>query len=45
MRAIREQAEHIAALGEQYAPFARKLGELAASYEDRAILKLVEQYL
>jgi len=45
MRAIREQAEHIAALGEQYGPFARKLGDLAASYEDRAILKLVEQYL
>jgi hypothetical protein len=45
LRAIRERAAHIETLGEQYAPFARKLRELAKGFEERAILALVVQYM
>jgi hypothetical protein len=45
MRGIRERAAHIETLGEPYAPFARKLRELAKGFEERAILALVEQYI
>jgi hypothetical protein len=45
MRAIRERAAHIETLGEQYVPIARKLRELAKSFEERAILTLVERYI
>jgi signal transduction histidine kinase/response regulator RpfG family c-di-GMP phosphodiesterase len=45
MRGIRERAAHIETLGEQYAPFARKLRELAEGFEERAILALVERYV
>jgi hypothetical protein len=45
MRAIQERAAHIETLGEQYIPFARKLRELAESFEEREILALMRQYL
>jgi signal transduction histidine kinase/DNA-binding NarL/FixJ family response regulator len=45
MWAIRERAAHIETLGEQYAPFARKLRALAEGFEEREILALVEQYM
>jgi CheY-like chemotaxis protein len=45
MRGIREQAAHIETLGEQYAPFARKLHELAKSFEEGQIRTLIEQYV
>jgi CheY-like chemotaxis protein len=45
MRSIREWAAHIETLGEQYAPFAHKLRELAKGFEERVILALVEQYI
>lgn len=45
MRDIRQQAEHIASLGEQYRPFADKLINLAKSYQSKAILELVEMHV
>jgi len=42
MRDIRQHAEHIAALDDQYRPFADKLTGLAKSYQSKAILDLVE---
>jgi hypothetical protein len=45
MRAIREHAAHLAALDEGYRPFAETLGRLAASYQSKAILALVEGLL
>jgi CheY-like chemotaxis protein len=44
MRGIREQTAHVETLGEQYAPFARRLRELAKGFEEREILALIEQY-
>jgi PAS domain S-box-containing protein len=45
MRGLQEQAAHIETLGEPYLPFARKLHELAAGFEEREILALVRQYM
>jgi hypothetical protein len=45
MRGIRERAAHIETLGEQYAPFARKLLELAKGFEERQLLILIKQYM
>jgi signal transduction histidine kinase/DNA-binding NarL/FixJ family response regulator len=45
MRGIREQAAHVETLGEQYAPFARKLRELARGFEEREILALIKEYV
>jgi hypothetical protein len=45
MGAIRERAAHVATLGEQYAPFANQLSELARGFEERQILALVEQFV
>jgi CheY-like chemotaxis protein len=45
MRAIQKRAAHIETLGEQYAPFARKLRELAQGFEEREILALIERYM
>ena len=44
LRAIQERAARIATLGEQYVPFARKLRELAKSFEEQELLALVERY-
>jgi hypothetical protein len=45
LRAIRERAAHIETLGEQYASFARRLSELAKSFEERELMALVERYM
>jgi CheY-like chemotaxis protein len=45
MRGIRERAAHIETLGEQYAPFAKKLHGLARAFEERELLALVKQYV
>jgi CheY-like chemotaxis protein len=45
MRRIREQAEYLESLGEAFVPFARKVQELAQSFQERAIVALLEQYL
>lgn len=42
MRDIRERADHVSALGEQYVPFADKLRRLAENFEEKAILALME---
>jgi signal transduction histidine kinase/Na+/proline symporter/CheY-like chemotaxis protein len=39
---IRLRADHLQALGEQYRPFAERLRHLAARYQSKAILALVE---
>ena len=45
MRDIRARAEHIAALGAAYVPFAQRLRELADRFQSRAILDLVTQFM
>jgi CheY-like chemotaxis protein len=45
MRAIRERANHIETLGEQYGPFARKLRQLAKNFAEEQIMTLVRQYM
>jgi signal transduction histidine kinase/ActR/RegA family two-component response regulator len=45
MRQVRKQAAHIEELDEKYIPFARKIQELAKSFEDEQIIALVEKYL
>jgi signal transduction histidine kinase/DNA-binding NarL/FixJ family response regulator len=45
MRDIRRHAEHIASLGEQYAPFAERLIGLAKAYQSKAIVDLVAQHV
>jgi hypothetical protein len=43
MRAIRREAEAIAALDETYTPFAERLSTLAAAYQSPKVLRLIEQ--
>jgi signal transduction histidine kinase/ActR/RegA family two-component response regulator len=45
MRQVREKAAHIEELDEKYIPFARKIQQLAKSFEDEQIIALVEKYL
>jgi CheY-like chemotaxis protein len=45
MRGIRERATHIETLGDQYVPFANHLRKLVKSFEERAILALIERYM
>ncbi len=45
MRKIRQQANQLAHLNTQYAPFAHKLIELAKGFEGKKILTLIEQYM
>ena len=45
MRSIREHAQHLASLGDEYRGFADTLLQLAARFQSRAILDLVTQYL
>jgi signal transduction histidine kinase len=45
MRQVREKAAHIEELDEKYIPFARKIQQLAKSFEDEQIIVLVEKYL
>ena len=44
MSSIRAQADHVAALGTPYGPFAQRLRELADAYQSRAILELVRKF-
>ncbi|MES2354059.1 MAG: ATP-binding protein [Pseudomonadota bacterium] len=45
MRDIRQWADHLASLGEQYRPFADKLKHLAKEYQSQVILDMVEEYM
>lgn len=45
MRAIRIEADRIAAIDARYHPFAEKLRNMARAYQSQALLKLIEQYL
>jgi CheY-like chemotaxis protein/anti-sigma regulatory factor (Ser/Thr protein kinase) len=45
MSGIRKQAAHLEELDAKYAPFAKKLLELARGFEDEKILALIEQQL
>ncbi|HEY8099509.1 MAG TPA: PAS domain S-box protein [Burkholderiaceae bacterium] len=45
MRDIAHWAEHVESLDEKYRPFADKLRRLSNSYQSKAILALVEEYL
>lgn len=44
MRAIRENAEQLILLDEQYRPFAERISELALGYQSKALLRLVEKH-
>jgi hypothetical protein len=43
--AIQERAGHIETLGESYVPFAHKLQELAGSFQVRALVDFLKQYV
>ncbi len=45
MRGIRDQANRIQERDSQYRPFAQQLQNLARSYEEKAVLDMVEHYL
>jgi signal transduction histidine kinase len=45
MRRIRERAEYVRSLGEQYHPFAEQLRMLTEEYQSEAILRLIEKHL
>jgi hypothetical protein len=45
MKLIRERARYIESLGIQYVPFARKLKNLAQSFQERAIIELIKEYM
>jgi hypothetical protein len=42
MRAIRENAQELAALNERYRPFADRITQLAIGYQSKALLRFVE---
>jgi CheY-like chemotaxis protein len=44
MRGLREQADRLAASDPQYHPFANRIIQLAAGYQSKALLRLVEKY-
>ena len=44
MRSIRDRAEHLAALGVPYGPFANRLRDLADRFQSQAILELVTKF-
>jgi hypothetical protein len=45
MRRIREQADTLKEKNPKYEPFANKLQELAQSFQESAILALIEKYV
>ena len=45
MKKIRERAIYLEQLGEEYAPLAAKLQELAQGFQEKAIVNLIKQYL
>jgi hypothetical protein len=45
MERLRERAHHLAALSDQYRPFAHTLRRLAEDFDDQAIQELAKRYL
>lgn len=45
MKKIRERAIYLEELNEQYAPLANQIKDLASSFQEKAIVNLIEQYL
>ncbi len=45
IRHIQERATYLTELDEKFIPFAHKLQQLAGSFQERAILTLIQQYL
>jgi hypothetical protein len=45
MRAIGDRTAHLEQMDERLGPFAGKLRQLAESFEERAILALIKQYV
>jgi PAS domain S-box-containing protein len=45
MRGLREAANQLGTMGDQYKPFANRLHHLAERFESRAITQLIQQYL
>ena len=45
MKKIRERAIYLQELDEQYLPFTAKIQDLAQSFQEKAIVNLIEQYL
>jgi len=45
MRGIRDRADHIEVLGEQYHPFADQLRRMVNAFEDKALLNLIMRYM
>ena len=45
MRKIREHADYLEDLDEQYMPFAQKLKDLVHGFQEKALLALIEQHL
>ena len=45
MRALREAANQLSTLGNQYKPFANRLVHLAERFESLAITQLIQQFL
>nr|MDJ0570649.1 hypothetical protein [Pleurocapsa sp. MO_192.B19] len=45
MKKIRERAVYLEELDEQYAPLAAQLKDLSSTFQEKAIVNLIEQYL
>ena len=45
MKKIRQRAKYLTELDPRYIPLGQKLAELAAGFQEKAILNLIEQYL
>jgi CheY-like chemotaxis protein len=45
MRSLRERADHVSALGDEFRPFADRLRELADGFQSRAIVNLISAYM
>jgi signal transduction histidine kinase/DNA-binding NarL/FixJ family response regulator len=45
MKKIRERADYLAELDGKYLPFARKIQNLAQKFQEKAIVKLIEEFL
>lgn len=42
---IQKHTDYLSTLGEQYVPFAEKLGRLAENFQERAVMEMVEKYM
>jgi hypothetical protein len=45
MRGIKDRADLIEALGDQYRPFATQLRRMVNAFEDKALLNLIMRYM